>query len=236
MHMHMQNAVCRRPLQTPVAKCTCIRKDAGWRGARSAVAAGFDRTAMPAHPSSPVGSAASSFGCRWLTPAVEMAAVASGNWPLTAQPAARGWTRFPRVATRTPGADARSVHAARDFTIATLQRWGTAQRCDDIAIVVSELLTNALRHALPACGQTRPQSAIRLGLLQPGPCVVCAVADPSQAAPIPNDPSLTAETGRGLHVIGALADTWGYTTPSDNGKVVWAIFSIKPGVPGGPRG
>ena len=46
-----------------------------------------------------------------------------------------------------------------------------------------DLLTNALRHALPGSGDSRPWGPIRLGLLQPGPCVLCAVADPSTAAP-----------------------------------------------------
>jgi hypothetical protein len=90
---------------------------------------------------------------------------------------------------------------------------------------VSELLTNALRHALPETGETWPRSPIRLGLLQPGPSVLCAVADPSRRAPVPKHPGPLAETGRGLHVIGALADAWGYTTPGDTGKVVWAVFS-----------
>src|SRR6266496_6511148 len=217
-------------LQKPLAAARCTRQDGAVRPF-SPCCHETVRTAMTAHPRGLAGSAASGIGWHWLTSAVEMAALASGNWPLAPGPASQRWTRVARVATRTPGADARSVRAARDFTIATLQRWGTAQRCDDIAMVVSELLTNALRHALPACGQPRPQSAIRFGLLQPGRCVVCAVADPSQAAPIPNDPGLTAETGRGLHVIGALADTWGYTAPTDRGKVVWAMFSIKPAVP-----
>jgi anti-sigma regulatory factor (Ser/Thr protein kinase) len=161
----------------------------------------------------------------WLAPAVEMAAVASGNWPLSPEPGPLGWTCFPRVALRTLGADARSVRAARDFTLATLLRWGAAQRGEDVAIVVSELLTNALRHALPDPRQTPARSQIRLGLLQPGPCVLCAVADPSRRLPVLKEPGDLAETGRGLHVIGALADAWGYTTPGDAGKVVWAMFS-----------
>lgn len=161
----------------------------------------------------------------WLAPAVEMAASASGNWPLPADPGSRGWTRFPRVALRTLGADARSVRAARDFATATLTRWGAAQRGEDVAIVVSELLTNALRHALPDSDKGPARSQVRLGLLQPGPCVLCAVADPSRRLPVLKEPRHLAETGRGLHVIGALADAWGYTTPGDSGKVVWAMFS-----------
>jgi anti-sigma regulatory factor (Ser/Thr protein kinase) len=98
-----------------------------------------------------------------------------------------------------------------------------AERSEDIAIVISELLTNALRHALPEPGHTWP---IRLGLLQPGPCLLCAVTDPSRAAPIPQaPPELLPETGRGLHIICALSDRWGYTTLSDTGKVVWAAFT-----------
>jgi anti-sigma regulatory factor (Ser/Thr protein kinase) len=183
---------------------------------------------MTAHPPGLAGSAASGIGWHWLTSAVEMAALASGNWPLAPDPAPQRWTRFPRIATRTPGADARSVCTARDFTIATLQRWGVAERRDDIVTVVSELLTNAVRHALPGPGDTRPRRPIRLGLLQPGPCVLCAVADHSERAPVPAGPGHLAETGRGLHVIGALSDQWGYTTPSDTGKVVWAMFTTGP--------
>lgn len=170
----------------------------------------------------------------WLAPAVEMAAAASGNWPLSADPGPLGWTCFPRVALRTLGVDARSVRAARDFTAATLIRWGARQRGEDVAIVVSELLTNALRHALPESCETPARAQIRLGLLQPGPCVLCAVADPSQRLPVLKEPGHLAETGRGLHVIGALADAWGYTTPGDAGKVVWAMFATDPAPRPGP--
>ncbi len=163
-------------------------------------------------------------GLGWLAPVAEMAARASGNWPLPPEPGSRSGMCRLNVATCTPGTDAGSVRAARDFTIATLQRWGATDRREDIAIVVSELLTNALRHALPGPGAPRPRCPFRLGLLQPGPCVLCAVADPSQQPPVPQEPSYLAETGRGLHVISALADTWGYTTPSGTGKVVWAMF------------
>ena len=162
-------------------------------------------------------------GSRWLMLAAEMAGLMSGPRP-SPDPAATGWARVPRTTTRALGAEPGSVHAARDFTIATLRRWGTAERSQDIAVVVSELLTNALRHALPRAGDTRPRRPIRLGLLQPGPCVLCAVADPSKAAPSLRVPGSLAETGRGLPIICALSDQWGYTTLSDTGKVVWAVF------------
>jgi Histidine kinase-like ATPase domain len=165
-------------------------------------------------------------GCHWLAPAVEMAILASGDWPLSPDFAPIRWTCFPGSTTPGPGVDATGVRAARDFTVTTLQRWGVAERCEDIAIVVSELRTNALRHALPASGGTCGWP-VRLGLLQPGRFVVCAVADPSRAAPVPQQPGHLGETGRGLHVIAALSDQWGYTVPTDMGKVLWAMFSAR---------
>ena len=164
---------------------------------------------------------------RWLSLAAEMAGLTSGSWLSSPDPASTSPGTLPRVATRTLGPDTGSVRAARDFTIVTLQRWGIAERSQDIAIVVSELLTNALRHAMLGSGDSRPSRLtrpIRLGLLQPGSCVLCAVADPSRAAPVPQTRGSFAETGRGLQIIRALSDQWGFA-PSDPGKVVWAMFS-----------
>lgn len=206
---------------------------------------------MTANPLRLVSSAAGGVGWHWLTSAVEMAALASGNCPLAPEPGATGWTCSSRIARRTPAADASSVRAARGFTVATLRHWGAADRCEDVAVVVSELLTNALRHAVPRADGTLPRSVgtlprsvgtgprsagtrrrwpIRLGLLQCGPCVLCAVADPSESAPAQAKPGELAETGRGLEVIGALSDSWGYITASDMGKIVWATFSTEVGL------
>jgi anti-sigma regulatory factor (Ser/Thr protein kinase) len=154
--------------------------------------------------------------------AAQRAGLASGSFRLPGNPS-RDQGYLPRIATRTPGTGPNSVRLAREFARATLQRWGVPERSEDIAIVISELLTNALRHALPPPGHTRP---IRLGLLQPGPCLLCAVTDPSSAAPTPQaPPEFLPETGRGLRIICALSDRWGYATLSDTGKVVWAAFT-----------
>src|SRR6516165_7241746 len=186
----------------------------------------MDRTVMAAHPSSSSG--------RWLMLAAEMAGLAGSRRPSSDPAAPAGWACRPRIVTCTPGAGTGSIHAARDFTIATLYRLSAAERCQDIAVVVSELLTNALRHALPGSGDARPWRPIRLGLLQLRPCVLCAVADPSPAAPVPRPPGSLAETGRGLHIVCALSDGWGYTT-SGTGKVVWAMFTARLTELPGPR-
>ena len=54
--------------------------------------------------------------------------------------------------------------------------------------MVSEMVTNALRHGLPGPGDAGSRRPVRLGLLQQGPWVLCAVADPGNAAPVPRTP------------------------------------------------
>jgi Histidine kinase-like ATPase domain len=170
------------------------------------------------------------------TVAAAMAGVAGGTWRLSPDTAPAGWACLPEISPRAPGADVGPVHLAREFTVATLHRWGVTARCEDIAVVVSEMLTNALRHARRRPGDTQYRSLIRLGLYNPGPWVMCAVADPSTVVPVPRSANVLAETGRGLHIIRALSDSWGYTTPDDTGKVVWATFTCRlpPSGPG-PR-
>jgi Histidine kinase-like ATPase domain len=215
---------------------------------------GIPHKPMRAHPLRLAGTVARDVRWDWLAPAVTMAAAANGIHPLVADRAALEWTCLPRVATRTPGPDARSVGAAREFSLATLRRWGVAERTDDIAVVLSELLTNALRHTAgpaPAGGAGpggRPPGAprsplraeaagaagagpgpapVRIGLVQPGRFVLVVVTDPGRQVPVLREPDYLAESGRGLHVINALSDTWGCTTPTDAGKAVWALFAVR---------
>ncbi|MGO9780240.1 MAG: ATP-binding protein [Streptosporangiaceae bacterium] len=159
-----------------------------------------------------------------------MAGTASGNWRLSPDPAPAGWACMPDIALRATGPGSGPVHVARAFTVETLHRWGLTDRCEDIVIVVSEMLTNALRHGRPrrvgtGPGGTRRRAPVRLGLYNPGPWVLCAVADPSRAIPVPRSHSSLDETGRGLQIVSALSDGWGYTTPDETGKVVWAMFA-----------
>jgi Histidine kinase-like ATPase domain len=149
---------------------------------------------------------------------------------------------LPKVATRTPAPVTRSITAARAFTMRTMQKWGASQRADDAAAVVTELMTNALRHALtalPLDDEAPSAWPIRLGLADPGPFLVCAVADPCAHAPTPRQPDWQDEAGRGLLVVATLSDQWGFcTAPGGQGKVVWAAFAatFRSPPPGGIRG
>lgn len=180
-----------------------------------------------AAPPANLARGASGPNWHWLVPAAEMAAEVSDAWPLGAGPAAVTCGGYPRIATRTAGCGDGSVACARDFTGAILRRWDIGARSDDIVVVVSELITNALRHARQAAAW--PQRPVRLGLIHPGPCVLCAVSDPSDQLPAPREPDWLDETGRGLHVVSALSDDWGCTAPNRLGKVVWATFATGSG-------
>jgi hypothetical protein len=192
---------------------------------------------------SPTAQLAPSTSTRWswLQAAVEMAALLSGHWPVDPAAVEEGaagsrWSSAPRVAMRTPVPAPHGVAAARAFTLRTLDRWGAADCAEDVAAVMSEFLTNALRHALaPAATSPDPAmagpskagtaSALRLALLHPGPYVLCAVADPSDALPVPREPDSLAESGRGLQVVASLSHRWGYCpAPDRSGKVVWATI------------
>jgi anti-sigma regulatory factor (Ser/Thr protein kinase) len=164
----------------------------------------------------------------WLQAAVQMAWRAC-CWAPAQRVGVGTWSAAPRIATRTPVPATRSIAAARAFTLRTMQKWGADNRGDDAAAVVTELMTNALRHALAdLTGDSRatPEWPIRLGLADPGPYVICAVADPSTDLPAPRRPDWHDEAGRGLLVVGSLSDQWGCcAAPAGQGKVVWAAFA-----------
>ena len=75
--------------------------------------------------------------------------------------------------------------AARDFAVATVQRWGAAECADDVAIVVSELVTNALRHALPDPRQVRGEGRSGLACCGPGPHAVLGAGSPTWGWTVP---------------------------------------------------
>jgi anti-sigma regulatory factor (Ser/Thr protein kinase) len=126
-----------------------------------------------------------------------------------------------------------AVGEARRFTRDTLDKWDAGDRFDDICLVVSELVTNALRHALPTdqgrCGEQ--SASVRLHLMRWTERLVCAVRDPSHESPVPRDSDdFSAESGRGLFLVDSFADGWGWHPLAGtlDGKVVWAMFRLRP--------
>ncbi|MFJ8588616.1 ATP-binding protein [Streptomyces sp. NPDC093595] len=126
-----------------------------------------------------------------------------------------------------------AVRGARQFTSATLAQWDLSERFDDVALVVSELVTNALRHALPTdppARETPHDSPVRLHLMRWASRLVCAVRDPSPDSPATREceEDFAAESGRGLFLVETFSDSWGWHPLAGTlrGKVVWALFRL----------
>jgi anti-sigma regulatory factor (Ser/Thr protein kinase) len=109
-----------------------------------------------------------------------------------------------------PGA----VRTARRAVREQLRAWGLDGFADVAALLVSELVTNALRHATGPIGVrlVRPVdlgAALRVEVSDPLP------DPPRERVARPDD-----ESGRGLQLVANSSDRWG-TRRADNGKTVW---------------
>jgi len=119
-----------------------------------------------------------------------------------------------------------SAGAARRFTRATLGEWGLTALATDAEMIVGELVANAVTHAaVPERGGRRADDAVfGLRLLRRSGAVVCAVLDSSSALPVLRPAGAMEESGRGLRMVDALSDVWGWSPVAGRGKSVWAIL------------
>jgi anti-sigma regulatory factor (Ser/Thr protein kinase) len=119
-----------------------------------------------------------------------------------------------------------SSRAAREFATTTLRSWGLNELVDDAVVIVSELVTNAVRHGVPPYAAAAGDAPIKLSMVRQGLFVVFIVTDPSDQDPRMRPADDVCENGRGLHVIEALSRVWGWTPLPGTGKAVWAALSI----------
>ncbi len=123
-----------------------------------------------------------------------------------------------------------SARAARRLTRNTLRDWGLASLIEDAETIVGEFVANAVTHAAapppPPAPAYRRASVENLGLrlLRRNGEVICAVLDPSDEAPVLRAPFCAEEAGRGLQMVDALSDVWGWSPVAGRGKAVWAIL------------
>ena len=108
-----------------------------------------------------------------------------------------------------------SASRARSVIRRPLRRWGLTDLIPTAELLVSELVTNAVRYA---------QGRIGLRLVLEGG-LVCEVLDDSAALPRLRHPDDSDERGRGLQVVSQLAQHWGARRAA-SGKVVWCELAV----------
>jgi anti-sigma regulatory factor (Ser/Thr protein kinase) len=105
-----------------------------------------------------------------------------------------------------------SVRHARSLIRDPLKRWGLEDLIDSSELLVSELVTNAIKYA--------KNGEVTLRLILEPESLVCEVHDSSPALPRVLQVDKDAENGRGLHVVSQMAAHWGVRRTAA-GKVVW---------------
>ncbi|MFJ5213473.1 SpoIIE family protein phosphatase [Streptomyces sp. NPDC088354] len=116
-----------------------------------------------------------------------------------------------RVATWDLPCDPEVVSCARGLAVRQLAAWGLEEVAPITELVVSELVTNAIRHA---------SGPIRLRLIR-HTVLICEVYDGSNTVPRLRHARTTDESGRGLFLVAQLTRRWG-TRYTGDGKLIWA--------------
>ncbi|WP_447039739.1 SpoIIE family protein phosphatase [Streptomyces sp. DSM 118878] len=112
----------------------------------------------------------------------------------------------------------KSVGRARELACGQLRAWGLDRLCDTAELLVSELVTNALRYG---------EGEIRLRLLLDR-TLVCEVWDGGFVQPRRRRARDTDEGGRGLQLVGLLSAGWG-SRRTPHGKTVWFELALPDG-------
>jgi anti-sigma regulatory factor (Ser/Thr protein kinase) len=104
------------------------------------------------------------------------------------------------------------VPATRRFVGGVLRSWNLDELIDDAQLIVSELATNAVSHAV---------SAFRVRLQRDASAVRVAIQDVGRGRPERRHAAVDAFDGRGVAIVAMTANSWGIEAV-DEGKEVWA--------------
>ncbi|MEU9114035.1 SpoIIE family protein phosphatase [Streptomyces sp. NPDC048483] len=123
-----------------------------------------------------------------------------------------------RIAEWDVPSDPAAVAPVRSECTRTLETWGLADIGFTTELILSELITNAIRYG------TQP---IRVRLLHDR-SLICEVSDGTNASPHLRRATTTDEGGRGLFLVAQFAQRWG-TRYTPGGKVIWTEQSLNNG-------
>ncbi|MGW2083093.1 ATP-binding protein [Streptomyces sp. NPDC001939] len=118
-----------------------------------------------------------------------------------------------------------SVRQARRLVTAQLGDWELEGLADTAQLLVSELVTNALRHT---------RGPLRLNLQVRGSRLRCEVEDTDPTGPVRRVVDTDAEGGRGTELLDLLTEAWGSTLTA-TGKTTWCeVLTQTPSPKGSP--
>jgi len=111
-----------------------------------------------------------------------------------------------------------SVPLARHVTLEVLRGWQSPHDFDDVALLVSELVSNVVDHA-------DSEVVLTLEITLAGDSLNVSVADGSAIRPVVRELREDSPRGRGLQLVEAIAERWG-VEDHHGGKRVW--FELTP--------
>ena len=118
--------------------------------------------------------------------------------------------------------DPAAVSRIRAEATRRLEAWGLDQAAFTTELILSELVTNAIRYG---------GSPIGVRLLRDGDSLICEVADGTSTSPHLRRAASTDEGGRGLFLVAQMSRRWG-TRYTDRGKIIWAEQDLDAGASG----
>ena len=107
---------------------------------------------------------------------------------------------------------ASSAAEARRITLSALAEWGLSPLRDTVSLLVTELVSNGVRHA---------QTTLELALSFDVGCLRIAVADGDPRPPVARQRQDLTVGGWGLALIDSLSTGWGTDVDDGRGKTVW---------------
>ncbi|MFE2374642.1 SpoIIE family protein phosphatase [Streptomyces sp. NPDC059398] len=117
--------------------------------------------------------------------------------------------------------DPAAVASVRTDASRRLADWGLEEIAFTTELILSELITNAIRYGTPP---------VRVRLVRDR-TLICEVSDGSSTSPHLRQAKTTDEGGRGLFLVARLAEHWG-TRYTPTGKIIWTEQALRDGIEG----
>ena len=142
--------------------------------------------------------------------------------------------RQPRgIASLTLAAVPSAVRCSRMFAAVTLMSWGLPDLIETAELLMSELVTNAVKSTgvldeSPKWSALAGLALIRVRLVLFEDSVIIEVVDRDRRPPVIREQRPDAESGRGMLLVETLSTQWDFFFPPSGGKVVWCELALPP--------